>query len=396
MEVKRLAFLHYSYPGIGGTETVSNTLRDAFEVQGIACCFISWKKTAQAKGIPSTKLFFMPDEEDIDSEVNREALKRYVIDNDIDVIINQGPFWGGWPKDEDKPCKVISVLHYAPSFRIDNIAYQIDRLFSQRRSLSFRNHIVATIRRMFKPFFVKRDFETSERQKMRRIVGNSDVFLLICNQYIDEFKRIYAIEANCQTIFYAIANPLSIKVDSITSEKKSHTAVYVGRLTGWDKRVDRLLRIWAKVTTSNPEWNLIICGDGEEREALMRLSNTLKLTNNVVFRGFCNPNDVYKEASIVCLTSTSEAWGMVLLEASTYGAVPIAYNVSEGIREIIKDGYNGFLVKAFDEAEYARSLNLLMQDTSLWKSMSAAAVKESRRYDSYQIVHQWQDLFAKL
>jgi len=395
MEVKRLAFLHYSYPGIGGTEAVSNTLCDVFEEYGIACSFISWKKVAQENG-NSSRIFYMPDEENIDSKLNTEALRLYVLNNNIDVIINQGPFWGGWNKTEDRPCKVISVLHYAPSFRIDNMAYQIERLYSIRKSLSLRNRLIATIRKLFKPFFVKRDFKINERQNMCRIVYNSDVFLLICTKYIEEFKRIYAIDNKCQTLFYAIANPLSIRGDRTISEKKKNTVVYVGRLTGWDKRVDRLLKIWSKVTPSNPEWNLVICGDGEEREALMLMSNKLGLNNNVKFKGFCNPTDLYKEASIACLTSTSEAWGMVLLEASTYGVVPMAYNVSTGIQEIIKDGYNGFLIKAFDETEYIRSLQLLMQDNLRREEMSAVAMKMSLQYDSHQIVKRWQDLFAKL
>lgn len=45
-----------------------------------------------------------------------------------------------------------------------------------------------------------------------------------------------------------------------------------------------------------------------------------------------DPQEVYKDASILCLTSSFEGWGLVLAEAHNNGVVPIAFECSAGVR----------------------------------------------------------------
>lgn len=58
----------------------------------------------------------------------------------------------------------------------------------------------------------------------------------------------------------------------------------------------------------------------------------------VVFTGWQDPESFYRDASILCLTSDFEGWGMVLTEAMTFGAVPVAFNSYAAITDIIDDG----------------------------------------------------------
>ena len=87
---------------------------------------------------------------------------------------------------------------------------------------------------------------------------------------------------------------------------------------------------------------------------------------------------------------------MVLVEAQSNGVVPIAYNSYASATDIINDGENGFLVKAFDEDEYVKKLMLLMRDKELRLRMAESAMASVRKFDSRKIAQQWIDLFEKL
>lgn len=392
MEVKRLAFLHYSYPGIGGTETVSNTLCEVFEEYGISCSFISWKKVARENDCTAREIFYMPDEENINGELNREAIKQYVLDNKVDVIINQGPFWGGW-SCTDKPCKVISVMHYAPDFRKVNIANAIDKIFEDPKK-SPKEWIVSFIRKLFKSYFVNRDFNAKDLPLLKNIVSFSDAFILLCDAYVEEFRNLYKIDRSCNSIIEAIPNPVKNKcLFSEKSEEKN--LLFIGRLTRWDKRVDRLLHVWKEIFPKHIDWHLYIVGDGEERHNLeaMAAKNNLR---NIIFTGYQNPCEYFPKCSILCLTSSSEGFPMVILEAACHGIVPIAFDVSKGVEAIVHDGKNGILVQPFSINEYIKKLDKIMNDKEYRLRLSHEAKFHSENFNPENIFQRWKSLFAKL
>lgn len=70
----------------------------------------------------------------------------------------------------------------------------------------------------------------------------------------------------------------------------------------------------ARAGKSLPDWHLDIVGDGPDAAALKELAERLRLSN-VSFEGFRNPAPYYRRASIFCMTSTFEGFGLVLPEA---------------------------------------------------------------------------------
>lgn len=63
---------------------------------------------------------------------------------------------------------------------------------------------------------------------------------------------------------------------------------------------------------------------------------------------------------------------MVLIEALTYGVVPIAFASFEALQDIIKDGINGFVITPFDKKKYADRLIWLMDNKEELMKMSHA------------------------
>jgi len=103
--------------------------------------------------------------------------------------------------------------------------------------------------------------------------------------------------------------------------------------------------------------SLDVYGDGEERGALEALRDELDLGGVVAFHGHQpGARAQLADASFLLLTSTSEGFPLVLIEAMAAGCIPIAYDVPYGPADIIRDGRNGFLVPPGDQAALAEAI----------------------------------------
>ena len=227
------------------------------------------------------------------------------------------------------------------------------------------------------------------------IYGYSDAFTVLCEGYRDEYVRWLGLDPDNNRI-RVINNP-EYTVADVCYEKKN-TILYVGRLSRFYKRVDRLLKIWKKVQDRLPEYDLKIVGDGEDRDNLRQLAAKLKL-RRISFEGFrTDVGRYYREASILCLVSSLEGWGLCLTEAQANGVIPVAYGCSAGVAEVLSpSGENGFIVSPFHEKEFIRTL---LEVASLPEEdkmrLRRNAVNKSKTYSPERICRQWKDLFDSL
>jgi glycosyltransferase involved in cell wall biosynthesis len=94
----------------------------------------------------------------------------------------------------------------------------------------------------------------------------------------------------------------------------------------------------------NQSIKLLVIGEGKSRNKLINFVKELNLEKNVIFTGYKkNVTELMALMDIFVLTSIREGLPRVLVEAAAVGMPSIAFNV-DGVSEIIKDNYNGFLV----------------------------------------------------
>jgi glycosyltransferase involved in cell wall biosynthesis len=123
------------------------------------------------------------------------------------------------------------------------------------------------------------------------------------------------------------------------------------------KGLDVLLAALATMETSRAV-ELVIAGDGPERERLATLANRLPATKKVTWLGEVAPAEVpnlLSGADVLVLSSRSEGRPNVVLEALAAG-VPVISTRLPGVAGLVEDGVSGWLVDVEDAAGMARAL----------------------------------------
>lgn len=220
----------------------------------------------------------------------------------------------------------------------------------------------------------------------------SDKVVLLSDKYRDEITRFTG--WSDFSSFTAISNPLTINRPSSINTNKKKTVLHVGLLSK-QKRQDLLLEIWKRVEENRPEWSLKIIGDGPLYTKLTEKAHVLQL-QRVEFLGFQSPQPYYDEASLFCLTSGYEGFGLVLVESMAYGCIPMAFNSWDVAADIIDSGINGVLIPPFDVDSYTQQLLHLMDDETRREDMARQAMEKSHAFDSDRISRSWGNLLEGL
>jgi len=174
--------------------------------------------------------------------------------------------------------------------------------------------------------------------------------------------------------------------------ERQHFVLSVGRLETV-KGFDMLLRAFALVHESFPDWRAVMVGDGPLREELQLLAKELGLAARVDWLGRRSDVEVwYARASVVAQASRFEGFPNVLLEAMGMGAATISTDCESGPGEIITHGIDGWLVPVDDVQAMAAGLRTLMADAALRLDLGRSAMAVRERYADILISSQWERL----
>lgn len=164
------------------------------------------------------------------------------------------------------------------------------------------------------------------------------------------------------------------------------------------KRLDILLNAWnlflSKNDTRKANYKLIICGDGDEKAKLQKLSENLGISNDIKFLGFqSNPWKFIAKANFFVSTSEWEGLSCSLIEAQALGVPILASNCPSGNKEILMNGQAGFLFENKDVNGCAFCLEeiaALTEDEIRHKAK--LALENINRFDINKIVNQYYEL----
>ena len=186
-----------------------------------------------------------------------------------------------------------------------------------------------------------------------------------------------------------IPNPVAAQAMAIEGipDQKSRTIAAAGRLVP-QKGFDLLIEAFAALDA--PDWNLVIHGEGPDREALTAKADALGLGARFSLPG--NVTDLpahLATASLFVLSSRYEGFPNVLCEAMACGLPVIAFDCPSGPADIIRPEIDGLLVKPQDVAGLTEALSRLIADASLRRALAAQAPDIVDRFGLDAILKQW-------
>jgi len=161
---------------------------------------------------------------------------------------------------------------------------------------------------------------------------------------------------------------------SAMREQGYRTIVAVSRLTIM-KGLPNLLHAAKEVVARAPKTLFLIVGSGEQYFELLQLAADLGIAKNVLFTGFLRGKrwrDAYAAGDLFVLSSSSEPFGITVLEAIGYGT-PALITRQSGASEVLQ---NVLKVDSWDIHEMANKITAVVQNDSLRDTLHTNAYQE--------------------
>ena len=361
--------LHLGYGGIEKcVATLANTLCSRYEVE-IAVCYKLYDKPAF----------------DIDDRVKIKYLNKDLKPNHDalrSAFKSKNPF-----KIIKEVCFGLKVLHYRKKTMVNYIANcDSDVIISTRDIFNY------WLCGYGKKETLKIGWEHNHFHENYKYANNISRsargldYLVLVSSELQAFYAKQLQSSNCMCIY--IPNT----IESLPKEKaklNNTKLVSVGRLSKEKGYID-LLRVFKRLNKDYPDWTLDIIGDGVERGAIEDFINDNELNTKVTLHGFQGKEYIDKilnQSSIYIMTSFSESFGIVLIEAMSHGVPCIAYDSAEGAREIINSGENGYLIKHRNLEAMVKKIEDLIKDKE--ERIGSQARESVKKFTSDVVSEEW-------
>lgn len=223
--------------------------------------------------------------------------------------------------------------------------------------------------------------------KIIKSLKNIDYFMPTSNELAEFYKQKLKAE---KTKVEFIRNSISYYPNQ-TSNLESKNIISVGRLSPEKGYLD-LIEVYIKVAKKYPDWKLKIIGDGIQKEELENKIKNNNMEKLIELPGFKNKIELEKielDASIYVMTSFTESFGLVLVEAESYGLPIVVFDSAQGAHEIVQDGKNGYFIKNRNKDEMANKIIELIESKELRKKMGEEGRKLSTQYKKEEVAKIW-------
>lgn len=187
-------------------------------------------------------------------------------------------------------------------------------------------------------------------------------------------------------------NPSTIKANGISNLTKKKILI-VARIDILTKGLDYLIPLAYKIPN---DWQIDLVGAGHKNQEnkLRQLIDENGLSEKIIMHGPKKTSELkefYLNSSIYLSTSRWEGFGLVLLEAMSFGLPIIAFEQS-GSKDILNDGEFGVLVKQGDVIELSHKLNYLINDIEVRQNFQKKSLERVSQYTPDKISKLWLDL----
>ena len=177
-------------------------------------------------------------------------------------------------------------------------------------------------------------------------------------------------------------------------EKGRPRVLYIGRVDH-EKSINVIIKAFRLVLEKVKEAELVLVGDGAEKARLEKLVESLKIEKSVRFLGRVLPPDLYelyKTGLVFATASETETQGIVLIEAAASGLPLVAVDAG-AVKEIVKNGKNGYLCPPKDYEKIAEHIVKILSDKELQKKMSLASLEIAGKHDLNHTLKRFEKIY---
>lgn len=373
---------HIFDPTAGGVQRVTDSISQIFSNVGhnvIIICYTDGEMEYLNNSVP------------ILSANSENDLKKIITKYKINVLINQEGYSRKFTElllnIRDSETYVINNLHINPLNFYDNYKEFVSS-FLDKKKLGFINYFIT--QKILLGYHILK-----QRYDLNYIIKNTNAFVMLSSRFKSELYFLAPRLKIYDQKIHGIGNPFERPNIDFASLEKENIILFVGRLNILQKRVDLLMEIWASLHDKLHDWKFWVVGEGESKAFMENYCKENKL-DRVTFFGKDNPNEYYKKAKIFHMTSAFEGFGNVLVEAQSYGCVPILFNSYAAAQDIVIADENGILVKPFSNDEYVDETLTLINNPEKLSQMALNGYKNVNRF-SYEETHKkWDEVFKNL
>lgn len=190
-----------------------------------------------------------------------------------------------------------------------------------------------------------------------------------------------------------VRNPMLLNLN-VDLNHKENIVLFPSRLDK-NKRFDFLLSAFAKIDYEiRKNYKMVVCGDGEFKDKYENFAKQNKI--NLEILGFVKDiQNYYAKSKIVALTSKSEGFANILMEAIFFNCARISVDCKAGPSELIKDNYDGFLSSQNDINEFAKKLEILLKDSKTMEKFIKNANLRKDEFMPEMIEKKWLEAFNR-
>lgn len=209
------------------------------------------------------------------------------------------------------------------------------------------------------------------------------------------FLSIEEAHLSQQQNYAVIPNPTTqIDAQVLDLDKRDKRVIAAGRIVEL-KGFERLIESWVKLAVKYPDWCLEIYGDGDEIyiNQLKHLIADYGIAQNT--RIYPSTNQILDKmlnSRIYAMSSFTECFPMVLLEAMQARMSIIAYDCPTGPRNILKHKATGILVSEGRVEEFMNQLEKLITNENFAQQLADAGHVEVQRYHIDFVIKKWDEL----
>jgi glycosyltransferase involved in cell wall biosynthesis len=150
------------------------------------------------------------------------------------------------------------------------------------------------------------------------------------------------------------------------------------------KRTLSAIRGFELACDKNPKLTLTIAGDtnGSYAAKVLKYIDSSRYAGSIKVLGKVSAEqriEAMRQASVILVTSIKEGWGLIVTEANSQGTPAVAFD-SDGLRDSIRNGETGILVKDGDEAALGNAINALLADKKGYAVLRTNAWRLSKQY----------------